>query len=78
MANQLNYGTGDPQSMGSVEWISYRFSELEPDDLFWFTKSPDGDVNSPFRKIGENLALDLVNQKQVNVESTLQVHQKEY
>ena len=73
-----NMGTGDPQPLGTVEWISYRFSELNEDDLFWFDQNIDGDQNPPFRKIGDNSALDLVNQKEVSVESTLRVHQKEY
>ena len=28
MGDNYNYGTGDPQPLGSVEWMSYRFSEL--------------------------------------------------
>ena len=74
----MNYGTGDPQSLGSVEWMSYRFSELNEDDLFWYDQNVDGDKNPPFRKIDDTRALNLRKQELVSVNPTLTVHQKEY
>ena len=74
-----NMNTGEPQPLGSVEWISYRFSELNEDDLFWFEQNPNGDQNPPYRKVGHNLALDLKNHPNtVEVDPRLRVHQKEY
>ena len=73
-----NMGTGDPQPLGSVDWISYRFSELNDDDLFWFEQNPNGDQNPPFRKYSDNEALDLKNQRVIQIDPRLKVHQKEY
>ena len=73
-----NYSSGDTQSLGTVDWNSYRFSELNMDDLFWFEQNTKGDKNPPFRKVSDNEALDLRNQNVINVKTTLMVHQKEY
>ena len=73
-----NMSTGEPQPLGSVEWISYRFSELNDQDLFWFEQNPNGNENPAFRKVGPNLALDLKNQRTIEINPTLRVHQKEY
>ena len=73
-----NMNTGEPQPLGAVEWISYRFSELNMDDLFWFEQNPNGDQNPVFRKAGDNLVLDLRNQRTFEVDPKLRVHQKEY
>ena len=73
-----NMNTGEPQPLGTVEWISYRFSELNMDDLFWFEQNPNGDENPPFRKVSDNEALDLRNRNTIPVQTTLRVHQKEY
>ena len=72
------YRTGEPQPLGSVEWISYRFNELNEDDLFWFEKNLDSEKNPPFRKAGPNLALDLRNQRTIEINPRLRVHQKEW
>ena len=73
-----NMSTGEPQPLGSVEWISYRFSELNEDDLFWFEKNLNSEQNPPYRKVGDNLALDLRNQRTIEIDSRLRVHQKEW
>ena len=73
-----NMSTGDPQPLGTVEWISYRFSELNEDDLFWFEKNLNSEQNPPYRKVGDNLALDLRNQTVIAIDPRLRVHQKEY
>ena len=31
-----NYGTGEPQPLGTIEWNGYRFSELNEQDIFYF------------------------------------------
>ena len=71
-------GTGDPQSLGSVEWISYRFNELNENDLFYFTQNIDGMVNPSYRKLNDNEALLLNEQKVINIDPNTRVHQKEY
>ena len=76
--SNTNMNTGEPQPLGSVEWMSYRFSELNEDDLFWFEQNPNGDQNPPFRKIGDNQAMDLKNRNNIEINPTLRVHQKEY
>ena len=73
-----NMNTGEPQPLGSVEWISYRFNELNEDDLFWFEQNPNGDQNPPFRKVSDTEALDLRNRITIPVQHSLRVHQKEY
>ena len=73
-----NMSTGEPQPLGTVEWISYRFSELNMDDLFWFEQDPDGAKNPVFRKVGDGKALDLRSQIVIDVVPTLRVHQKEW
>ena len=73
-----NMNTGEPQPLGTIEWTSYRFSELNMDDLFWFEQNPNGDQNPPFRKIGDNLAMDLKNRNTLEIKPTHRVHQKEY
>ena len=73
-----NMGTGDPQPLGTVEWISYRFSELNEDDLFWFEQNLNSEENPPYRKVGDTTALDLKGRRTVEINPRLRVHQKEW
>ena len=73
-----NYGTGEPQSLGTVEWTGFRFSELNEQDLFYFEENVNTTQNPAFRKVGDNLALDLKNQKTIKIQSGIRVFQKEY
>ena len=73
-----NMNTGEPQPLGTVEWISYRFSELNMDDLFWFEQNLNSEQNPAFRKVSDTEALDLKSRNVIPVNSTLRVHQKEY
>ena len=73
-----NYGTGEPQPLGTVEWSGYRFSELNEQDIFYFEENPNTTQNPSFRKVGDNQALDLINRNVIEVQSTLRVFQKEY
>ena len=76
--SNANMNTGEPQPLGTVDWSSYRFSELNMDDLFWFEQNINGDQNPPFRKVAENQAMDLKNRNIIDINPTLRVHQKEY
>ena len=73
-----NYNTGEPQSLGTIEWTGYRFSELNDQDLFYFEENTNTEQNPSFRKVGNNLALDLKNNKTIEVNINLRVFQKEY
>ena len=73
-----NYGTGEPQPLGTIEWNGYRFSELNEQDIFYFEENPNTEQNPSFRKVGDNQALDLINRNVIEVQSTLRVFQKEY
>jgi len=63
-------------NIGDVEWQSYRFKEIEEDDLFWFNKNLQPQ-NKPFRKVSDNTALILSSQEVIEVEPNLMVYQKE-
>ena len=76
--NDTNYSTGDPQSLGTIEWTSYRFSELNDQDLFYFDENLNTEQNPAFRKISDTEALDLKNQNTIEVKSGIRVFQKEY
>tara|TARA_R100000152_G_C6625251_1_gene74629 strand:+ start:151 stop:372 length:222 start_codon:yes stop_codon:yes gene_type:complete len=67
-----------PQELGAIDWIDYRFRDLNEDDLFWFEKNPNGNENPAFRKVGEGKALDLRSQIVIDVDGGLLVHQKEW
>tara|TARA_B100000287_G_C20528574_1_gene739861 strand:+ start:802 stop:1041 length:240 start_codon:yes stop_codon:yes gene_type:complete len=79
MSSDSNYGTGEPQALGTVEWMGYRFSELNEQDLFYFEENNlNTEQNPAFRKVGDNLALDLRNQTTITIETSKRVFQKEY
>ena len=71
-----NMSTGEPQDLGTVDWIDYRFRDLNDDDLFWFEKRIKN--NPAFRKVGEGKALDLKSQIVIDVDGGKMVHQKEW
>ena len=73
-----NYGTGEPQPLGSIEWSGFRFSELNEQDIFYFEENPNTEKNPSFRKVGDNQALDLIHRNVIEVQSNLRVFQKEY
>mgnify|MGYP003125458138 CR=1 FL=1 len=75
---ESNYNTGEPQPLGTIEWSGYRFSELNEGDLFYFEENTNTDQNPPFRKVGDNIALDLKNNRNLELNSQLRVYQKEY
>ena len=67
----------DPINAGDIEWISFRYRELEENELFWMIRDKNSSNNS-YRKIDDFSALHLVEQKVVSVEPTKLVYQKEY
>ena len=44
---------------GEVEWIQYRFRDLEDDELFWLSKEINGDLNPSCRKLDNQTAMNL-------------------
>lgn len=63
-------------SAGELEWLSYKYGELQEGDLFWFERRRHN--NPVFRKISTNTALDISTQIQIEVKSSVKVYQKEY
>ena len=63
-------------NIGDVEWESYRFKEIEEDDLFWFNKNLRPQ-NKPIRKSSDTTALILSSQQEIQVDPNLMVYQKE-
>ena len=73
-----NLPGGTPQELGAIDWITYRYRELNADDLFWFEQNPNGAKNPAFRKIDDNTALSLKDQRRITIDPNINVHQKEY
>ena len=67
----------EPQPLGTVEWLSYRYRDISADDLFWVKKNLDRD-NIPLRKINDTTALNLRNMTEVPIDPNMMVHQKEW
>jgi len=65
----------DAVNIGDVEWIQFRFRDLEDDDLFWFHKRIDD--NNVFRKVDNNTALNLSDQRTFPLDNVI-VYQKEH
>tara|TARA_Y100000590_G_scaffold248934_1_gene279717 strand:+ start:249 stop:455 length:207 start_codon:yes stop_codon:yes gene_type:complete len=66
----------EPLDVGHIEWIDFRFKDIEDDELFWFEKKK---LNNPsFRKIDDNTALHISEQRFIPVNSNPIVYQKEY
>ena len=70
-------GTGDPIDAGTIEWESFKFRELEENELFWFQNTIN-EQNGPCRKRDENTAFVLKDRTIVEVKSDTTVYQKEY
>ena len=70
-------GTGDPISAGTIDWESFKFRELEENELFWFQNSKS-DENGPCRKRDDNTAFVLKDRTIVEVKPNVIVYQKEY
>jgi hypothetical protein len=64
-------------NIGDIEWVPFRFRDLEDGELFWATNERT-EENGPIRKINDTTALILRSQKEVNVDTNPIVYQKEY
>ena len=65
-----------PINTGEIEWTHYRFRDLMANELFWLNTTIS-DFNSPHRKVDDNSALHLREQKVVNINLNAFVYQKE-
>ena len=70
-------GEGDVKKAGDIEWIPMRFIDLQDNDLFWVEKSRSIS-NSPFRKIDDETALHLREQRVQRLVPKAMVYLKEY
>ena len=66
-----------PKKAGEIDWIQYRFNDLENGELFWVNKTRTLE-NGPIRKVDDNTALILRSQEQVDVRDNPMVYQKDY
>ena len=64
--------TDNPQDQGAFEWTNCAFRMLDDNELFWLTK------NDSYRKASDNTALNLRDQKVINISPNARVYQKEY
>ena len=62
----------DPQEPGAYDWSSHTFRMLEDNELFWINK------NESYRKMSDNTALNLKEQKVISISPNARVYQKEY
>ena len=61
VVDSLNYSEG--VHVGQVDFDEVCFEDIEDDDLFWFSNSPNSDLNHAFRKTDESTALDTRNEQ---------------
>ena len=61
-----------PQEQGDYEWTNCAFRMLDDNELFWL-KADDS-----YRKMGDDKALNLREQKIVSMDPNARVYQKEY
>ena len=64
---------------GEVEWIQFRFRDLENDELFWMTQEYNGDKNPSYRKIDDTTAMNLRSRDVIDLtQANPVVYQKDY
>ena len=64
---------------GEVEWIQFRFRDLENDELFWMTQEYNGDKNPSYRKIDDTTAMNLRSRELIDLtQANPVVYQKDY
>ena len=66
------------KNAGDIEWLSFRFRDLEDNELFWGTRDPNCDTNPVWRKIDDNTAMNLRTQETMTVNENPTVYQKDY
>ena len=63
--------------VGSADFDGMNYEDVEDDDLFWFSDSPNSDENVAFRKIDEISAMNTRTRQVVNdIDKYLRVYQK--
>lgn len=66
------------KNLGDIDWIQYRFRDLEDNDLFWGSKDPNGDTNPVWRKLTDTEAMNLRTRETIVVDENPVVYQKDY
>ena len=59
--DSLNYAGAS--GVSSVDFDELLFEEIEEGDLFWFSDSPNSDINHAFRKTDESTASNTRSQR---------------
>ena len=68
----------DPLPIGTIEWIDFKYRELEDDELFYMNTERDDFKNPPMRKANDTTALIIRENRTIPVEPTKKVYQKDY
>ena len=68
----------DPKPVGYVEFMEYRFSQLEPDDIFYYNQEENNETNPPHRKVNDEECLLISNQTIYSADGNDFVYQKLY
>tara|TARA_B100000287_G_scaffold114172_1_gene106303 strand:+ start:5482 stop:5697 length:216 start_codon:yes stop_codon:yes gene_type:complete len=68
----------EPLEAGHIDFISSQFYQLEPDELFWMNRERHQDMNPAHRKLDDQRAWDIVNEREITLTSTQRVYQKDY
>jgi len=66
------------KNLGDVDWLSFRFKDLEDNELFWGTQDPNGERNPVWRKINDNEAMNLRTRETITINENPTVYQKDY
>ena len=66
----------NPPGTNTNDWDTIRFSEIDVSDLFWFSQSPNGEVNNCHRKLDESSAQNTKSREIITVSNTTTVYQK--
>ena len=61
----------NPQNPGQFEWYNCAFRMLDDNELFYLE-------NQPYRKMSDNTALNVKEQKIIQISPNARVYQKEY
>tara|TARA_A100001011_G_C14124385_1_gene762662 strand:+ start:456 stop:689 length:234 start_codon:yes stop_codon:yes gene_type:complete len=66
----------NPPGTSKIDFERFSFGELEVNELFWLTESPNGDENVVHRKVNQNEAQQLKTREIISFKSNLRVFQK--
>ena len=64
----------EPKPAGHVDWLDFRFSGLEENELFWLTNSSN--ESQPFRKLNLNEGINIKSQQVQSFSKNLTVYQR--